>query len=115
MSHPINFTDPFADSLVSVTSRVENVSHVLIEAFVTQRPASRRYACRLSALASNAYTALCFLQVIDAAHRLGLVGERVKEEVRAERASSRRAQDEEAGVWIRSGLPREMPSQSRMP
>jgi hypothetical protein len=88
MSHSIKFADPFAHSLVSVTGRVENVSHVLIEAFVTQRPSSRRYTCRLAALAGNADAALCFLQAIDAAHRLSLVGESVKGEVRPSAGSS---------------------------
>jgi hypothetical protein len=69
ISHSIKFADPFAHSLLSVTGKVENVSHVLIEAFVTQLPTSRRCTCGLAALAANADAALCFLQAIDAAHR----------------------------------------------
>jgi hypothetical protein len=68
ISHSIKFADPFAHSLLSVTGRVENVSHVLIEAFVTQRPTSRRYTCGPAALAGNADAAPCFLQAIDSAH-----------------------------------------------
>jgi hypothetical protein len=70
ISHPIKFADTFAHSVVSVTDRVKDVSHILIEAFVTQRLTSRRYACGLAALAGNADAAPCFLQAIDAAHRL---------------------------------------------
>jgi hypothetical protein len=70
MSHSIKFADPFAHSLVSVTDRIEKVSHVRVEAFVTHRPTSRRYTCGLAALAANADAALCFLQAVDPAHRL---------------------------------------------
>jgi hypothetical protein len=61
IEHSIKFADPFAHSLVSVTDGIENVSHVLVEAFVTQRPTSRRYTRRLAALAANADAALRFL------------------------------------------------------
>jgi hypothetical protein len=85
-SHSIKFADPFAHSSVSGTDRIQNVSHLLIEAFVTQRQTSRRYTCGLAALAANADATLCFLQAIDPAHRLSLVGQRVRKEVRPERA-----------------------------
>jgi hypothetical protein len=88
ISHSIKFANPFADSLVSVTGRVENVSHVFVEAFVTQRPTSRSYACGLAAPAGDADATLSFLQAIDAAHCLNLVGEHEREEVRPERESS---------------------------
>jgi len=67
-SPSIKFADPFAHSSVSVTGRVKDVPHILVEAFVTQRLTSRRYACGLAALAANADAALCFLQAIDPAH-----------------------------------------------
>ncbi len=70
MPHSIKFADTFAHSLVSVTDGVKDVSHILVKAFVTQRLTSRRYACGLAALAANVDAALCFLQAIDAAHRL---------------------------------------------
>ena len=70
ISHLIKFADMFAHSLVSVTDRVNDVSHSLVEAVVTQGLTSRRYACGLAALAANADAAFCFLQAIDAAHRL---------------------------------------------
>ena len=38
----LNFADSFAHSLVSVTGRVKNVAHILVEAFVTQRLTSHR-------------------------------------------------------------------------
>jgi hypothetical protein len=81
----IKFADAFAHSPVSVTGRVKNVSHVLIEAFVTQRPTSHRYACGLAASAGDADAALRFPQTIDPAHCLVLVGEPVKREVMPER------------------------------
>jgi len=87
ISHSIKFADPFAHSLVSVTGRVENVSHVFVEAFVTQGLTSRRYACGLAALAGTADTALYFLQTIDVAHRLTLVSERRGTKVRPARES----------------------------
>ena len=70
ISHSIKFADMFAHSLVSVTDRVNDVSHSLVEAFVTQGLTSRRYACGLAASAGNTDAALCFLQAIDSAHRL---------------------------------------------
>lgn len=85
----IKFADAFAHSPVSVTGRVKNVSHVLIEAFVTQRPTSHRYACGLAASAGDADAALRFPQTIDPAHRLILVGAPVKREVTPERGSYR--------------------------
>jgi hypothetical protein len=72
--HSIKFADPFEHSPLGVTGRIEKVSHVLVEAFVTQGPTSRRYTCGLAALGANADAALCFIQAIDAAHRLSLVG-----------------------------------------
>src|SRR6266478_4003393 len=88
ISHSIKFADPFAHSSASVTDRVENISHVFVEAFVTQCLTSRRYACGLAAPAGNADAPLSFLQAIDPAHRLNLVSEHVREEVRPERESS---------------------------
>jgi hypothetical protein len=76
----IKFADAFAHSPVSVAGRVKNVSQVLIEAFVTQRPTSHRYACRLAASAGDADAALRFPQTVDPAHCLILVGEPVKRE-----------------------------------
>ena len=70
----INFADTFAHSLVSVRDRVKNVAHLLVEAFVTQRLTSHRYACGLAALAGCAGAASHFLQAIEPTHRFSLVG-----------------------------------------
>jgi hypothetical protein len=69
ISHTIKFSDTFAHSSVSVFGRVKDISHLLVEAVVTQRPTSRRYACEFPALAGNADAALYFLQLIDGTHR----------------------------------------------
>jgi hypothetical protein len=83
MPHPrqitsINFADTFAHSLVSVAGMVKNVAHILVEAFVTQRLTSHRYACGLAASAGDADAALRFLQAIDPAHCLASSGEPMK-------------------------------------
>jgi hypothetical protein len=69
MSHSIKPADTFAHSSVSISDRVNEVSEIFIEAFVTQRLASRRYTGGLAASACNADAALYFFQAIDAAHR----------------------------------------------
>jgi hypothetical protein len=71
----INFADTFAHSPVGVTDRIKNVSHVLVQTLVTQRPTPHRYSCGFAALASYADAALRFLQAIEPAHRFSFVGE----------------------------------------
>jgi len=39
----INFADAFAHSLLGITDRIKNVSHVLVEALVTQGPTPGSY------------------------------------------------------------------------
>jgi hypothetical protein len=52
-----------------MTGGVQNVLHLFIKAFVTQRLTSHCYACRFAASAGEADAALYFLQTIDTAHR----------------------------------------------
>jgi len=64
----INLADTFAHSLLGVTDRIKNASHVLVEALVTQRPTPDGYTRGFAALAGHADTTLCFLQAVEPAH-----------------------------------------------
>jgi hypothetical protein len=70
----INFADTFAHSPFSVSDRVKNIAHILVEAFVTQCLTSHRQTRGLAALAGCAGAASRFLQAIEPTHRLGLFG-----------------------------------------
>jgi hypothetical protein len=70
----INFADTFAHSLLGVTDRIKNVSHVLVEALITQGSTPDRYTCGFAALAGYAEAALRFLQAIELGHCCSLVG-----------------------------------------
>ena len=72
------FAHKFAHLLLGVNDRIKNVSHVFVETLVAQRLTSRRYSCRLAALAGCAGAASCFLQAIEPTHCFCFVDKPVK-------------------------------------
>ena len=56
----IDFADTFAHSLLGATDRIKNISHLLVEALVTQRLTSGGYACGFAALAGYADSTVRF-------------------------------------------------------
>ena len=74
----INVADTFAHSLLGVTDRIKNVSHVLVEALVAQGSTPDRYTRGFAALAGYANATLRFLQAIEPTHCFRLVDKPMK-------------------------------------
>jgi hypothetical protein len=75
---PINFADALTHSPLGVTDRIKNVSHVLVEALVTQGSRSHRYTPGFAALAGYADATIRFLQTFEPTHCLSLISELTK-------------------------------------
>jgi hypothetical protein len=85
----INVADTFAHSLLGVTDRIKNVSHVLVEALVTQVSTPDGYTAGFAALAGYTNATLRFLQAIEPTHCFCLVDKPMKTRNKVAAAGSR--------------------------